>query len=327
MPDPSPSGPAGTAGAVSVGRALRSCRRRITGALVVVALAVVALAPVAATPARAAGPAESDLVRQIKVDVFDENWDAVLKGCEDLLAHYPASPSTTQAAFYRARALSRIPGREKDAATAFRDFVSRHAGDKMLSEQAWTSLFSLACDARRTRGSACQETLDEGLSNPSAYVSTLAAIRAADTKDESLRGRALVVLKKALATQSEQDIRNEILIAILKIDPKEVPSPAPRSQPAAGTSAVAASGHAPSLIRMTIFNKEEGRFELKISLPVAFAQMLLNSLDEDARSEIRREARRQGINLDDVFDAIQKAGAGRFLEVDTEESRIEVWIE
>jgi hypothetical protein len=295
---------------------------------IVLALAFASFVRAASNPpAPAAVPAEADLVRQIKVDVFDENWNAVLKGCESLLARYPASPSTPQAAFYRARALSRMPGREGDAVAAFREFVTRHADDKLLSEQAWTSLFALACDARRVKGSACSDTLDEGLSNPSAYVSTLAAIRASDTRDEALRGRALVVLKKALATQSEQDIRNEILIAILKIDPKQVPSPAPRVTPAEGGPAVAAAGHAPTLIRMTIFNKEEGRYDLKINLPVAFAQMLLNSLGEDTKSEMRQEAGRRGINLDDVFEAIQKAGPGRFLEVDTEESRIEVWIE
>jgi hypothetical protein len=295
---------------------------------VVIALAFIPAAGAATSPpAPAAAPAEADLVRQIKVDVFDENWGAVLRSCEDLLARYPASPSTPQAAFYRARALSRIPGREADAVAALREFVTRHPGDKLLSEQAWTSLFTLACDARRVKGSTCSDTLDEGLSNTSAYVSTLAAIRASDTRDEALRGRALVVLKKALSTQSEPDIRDEILIAILKIDPKQVPPPAPRVAPAEASATGAASGHAPTLIRMTIFNKEEGRYDLKINLPVAFAQMLLNSLGEDARSEMRREAGRRGINLDDVFEAIQKAGTGRFLEVDTEESRIEVWIE
>ena len=299
--------------------------RALSHIFVLALVASVDVAPGAAAPAGA--PAEADLVRQIKVDVFDENWNAVLKECEDLLARYPASPSAPQAAFYRARALSRTPGREREAVTAFREFVNRHAGDKLLSEQAWTSLFTLACDARRVKGSACSDTLDEGLSNPSAYVSTLAAIRASDTKDEGLRGRALLVLKKALATQSDPDVRNEILIAILKIDPKQVPSPAPRATAGAGGDTGAAAGHPPAFIKMTIFNKEEGRFDLKINLPIAFAQMLLNSLGEETRAEMRREAGRRGINLDDVFEAIQKAGPGRFLEVDTEESRIEVWIE
>jgi hypothetical protein len=243
------------------------------------------------------------------------------------MARYPASPSAPQAAFYRARALSRIPGREGEAVTAFREFVARHAGDKLLRDQAWTSLFTLACDARRVKGSACSDTLDEGLSNPSAYVSTLAAIRASDTRDEALRGRALPVLKKALSTQTDPDIRNEILIAILKIDPKQVPPPAPHATEGPGKAAGTTAAHAPTFIKMTIFNKEEGRYDLKINLPVAFAQMLLNSLGEETRSEMRREAGRRGINLDDVFEAIQKAGPGRFLEVDTEESRIEVSIE
>jgi hypothetical protein len=291
-------------------------------------LAMVALVDATAgAPAAAAAGTEADLVRQIKVDVFDENWNAVLKGCEDLLARYPSSLSAPQAAFYRARALSRLPGRDGEAVRAFREFVNRHAEDKLLSEQAWTSLFTLACDTRRVKGSACSDTLDEGLSNPSVYVSTLAAIRASDTKDEALRGRALLVLKKALSTQSDPDIRNEILIAILKIDPKQVPTPAPHAAQGAGGDSGEAAGHPPTFIKMTIFNKEAGRYDLKINLPVAFAQMLLNSLGEETRTEMRREAGRRGINLDDVFTAIQKAGPGRFLELDTEESRIEVWIE
>ncbi len=42
---------------------------------------------------------------------------------------------------------------------------------------------------------------------------------------------------------------------------------------------------------------------------------------------MRREARQQGINLDDIFQAIEKAGAGKLLEVDSDESHIEIWIE
>jgi hypothetical protein len=42
---------------------------------------------------------------------------------------------------------------------------------------------------------------------------------------------------------------------------------------------------------------------------------------------LKEEAKKQGVDLDDIFEAIQKQGAGRFLDVDTPESRIEIWIE
>src|SRR5262249_18849441 len=105
---------------------------------------------------------------------------------------------------------------------------------------------------------------------------------------------------------------------------------APPAPPAGATPRAAQAppaGRTPALIRMSIYNKEEGRYDLRINLPVAFAQMLMDALGEDAKQAIRHEAARRGINLEDVFDAIQKAGPGRFLEVDTEDTRIEVWIE
>jgi len=282
-----------------------------------------AAAPVAGATAQ---EGEEDLFRKVKVAVFDQDWSAVLSGCEEILARFPASPAASQAAFNRARALSHLPGREAEAGAAYRRFVTRYPGDRLLVEESWSGIFTLACDPRRQSTSGCAATLLEGLDSPSVYVATLAAIRAGDTRDEAVRRRALPVLKRALDTQTDPDIRNEILIAILKIDPRQVPLPGPRASadlpvPAAGAPSP------PSLIRMTVFNKAEKRYDLKVNLPVAFARMLVESLDEDDRAGLRAEAKKQGVDLDDIFEAIQKQGAGRFLDVDTPESRIEIWIE
>ena len=78
---------------------------------------------------------------------------------------------------------------------------------------------------------------------------------------------------------------------------------------------------------MTVYNKEEKRYELKVNLPVAFARMLIEAMGEDQKQEMQREARQKGIDLDDIFDAIEKAGAGKLLEVDDGRSHIEIWIE
>ena len=83
----------------------------------------------------------------------------------------------------------------------------------------------------------------------------------------------------------------------------------------------------PTLIRMTVFNKTEDRFEIKVQFPVAFARMLIDALGEERKGDLRREARRQGLNIDEIFEAIQRSGLGRLLEVDTGEVKIEIWIE
>lgn len=272
-----------------------------------------------------AAPTEEALVRQLKVDVFDENWTALLKDCDELLSRFPGSTARHQAAFYRTKALSRLPGREQEAIDALRTFLRSRPGDRFLVEEAWSSLFAVACASGRGAGRVCREVLGEGMENPAPFVSTLAAIRAADVDDAALRGHALPILKKAYDSQTDADIRNEILIAILKIDPDEVPAPndaSPGSPPhAPGVE------NEPAFIRMTVFDKDEDRFEVQVRFPVAFASMLIDSLGQDHREELRREAKRRGMNIDEIFDAIRSAGKGRLLEVDTVDSRIEIWIE
>jgi len=272
-----------------------------------------------------AASTEEALVRQLKVDVFDENWTAVLKDCDELLSRFPSSPDRDQAAFYRTKALSRLPGREAEAIDALRTFLRARPDDRLLAEEAWSSLFAVACAAGRGAPGACREVLGEGLQSPAPFISTLAAIRAADVDDAALRRRALPILKKGYDSQTDADIRNEILIAILKIAPDEVPAP----HGAAADSPPRKPGNEdePAIIRMSVFNKEEERFELKVQFPVAFARMLIDSLGEERREELRREAQRQGMNIDEIFEAIRRSGRGRLLEVDTEDSLIEIWIE
>ena len=275
----------------------------------------------------AAGGREEDLIRQLKIDVFDQNWAAVLAGCEAILESNPGSQAAAQAAFYRTRALGRLPGRETEAIESLRQFLRSAPGDRLLVEEAWSSLFTIACAGKRQESRTCAGALEAGLAEKAPFVSTLAAIRAADVSDPEVRRRALPVLKRAYGTPIDADIRNEILIAILKIDPAQVPAPDVTPSPRSGGTATADGRKKPAFIRMSVFNKEDERFEIKVQFPVAFARMLIDSLGETRRDDLRREARLQGMNIDEIFEAIRNAGTGRLLEVDTGDSIIEIWIE
>jgi len=290
-----------------------------------VVLGILILAATAGSAGAADAPSEAALLRQIKVEAFDGDWPGVLAHADQYLRRFPETASGPQVEFTRARALARLPGRAADATAAYREFAARHPEETLLVEQAWTGIFSLACDQRRQESAACAATLSEGLASPLAFVSTLAAIRASDTRQEPLRRRALLRLKDTLRTQSDPDIRNEILIAILKIDPRQVPPPPPPRAPR--NAPPVPDGAMPTLIRMSIFDKAADKYTLRINLPVAFAQMLVDALGEAEKVELKEKAKQQGIDLDDIFGAIQKSGTGRFLDVDTPDNRIEVWIE
>ena len=163
------------------------------------------------SPLTGAQVGEDDQFRQVKVDVFDQNWPAVLRGCDELLAKYPAGSSASQAAFYRARALTKIPGREGQGLDAFREFIRTHPRDKVMVEEAWAAVFTTACEPRKGPADACLSVLNEGLKSDSDYVSTLAAIRASDTTDAGLKHKALAVLKRAHDRKPDPEIGNEIL--------------------------------------------------------------------------------------------------------------------
>lgn len=283
-----------------------------------------------ACAASGAPAAEEALFRQVKVDVFDRDWPAVLRGCEEILKRFPGGEAAPQAAFYRASALAHLPERRGEALAAYRRFLADHPGEKVLAEEAWSDLFRLACDPRAGAGVECAPLLREGLGSRSPYVSTLAAIRASDVPDDDLRRRALPLLKRAYERESDPEIRDEALIAILKIDPRQVPQPGPARPSSAAPPAGAgrpARAKAPTLIRMTVFDKKAKRAELQVNLPIAFARMLLDALGDEQRRELRREASSKGIDLDDIFQAIDHAGPGKLLEAEDEDGRITIWIE
>lgn len=289
---------------------------------------IAAAAPAPRAPSAAAPQAATDdaLMLRIKTALYDSNWPEVLRRSEELLRRFPASPLVAQAEFHRARALARVPGREGEARDAYRSFIAGHPGerDRLFVEQSWSALFSLACQGRRRATPGCAAMLSEGIADPSLFVSTLAAIRAADAGDPRVRRQAVPVLKHAYDIESDTEVRNEILIALLKIDPREVPSPPPG--PAAPAPPTAGVPPLPSLVKMTIYNKAEKRYT-RINLPVAFAQILVDSLGTEERSALKDSAAKKGVDLDDIFRAIEKKGQGPLVDVDAPGSRIEVWVE
>src|SRR2546426_8630772 len=130
-------------------------RRRPRAGVVAAALC---LSLASALPGAAA--TADDLFRQVKVDVFDQDWTAVLRGCDEILARYPSEPTAAQAAFYRARALTRIPGREAEGLKAFKGFITVHPRDRVMVEQASVAIFPSPCRPRRAATTCCPSSLN-----------------------------------------------------------------------------------------------------------------------------------------------------------------------
>ena len=298
--------------------------RRLVGALPIL-LAVPLLAPVTTVRAQAAAdtasPASCDqMFRQIKLDSFDEKWADVLRDCDRLLARQPACPQASQAAFFRARALDRS-GRAEEALTAYSTFLETHcAAGSLNCDAARIERFTLA--GRLWQAHARRPHLDlllEGARDPGSS-GTYAALTLAGLDNAEGRTVALPRLLRAYGAETDADIRNRICLAVLRIDPDKVPCGREPKPPAADQ---AAADDGPQLISIEIYDKDEGRVELRMNMPVALADAFLRAMPEEARSHMDQS----GFDVQRLFQQIRSQHKGQIFFAETEDTRIRVWLQ
>lgn len=256
-------------------------------------------------------------MRQIKLDVFDQHWKDVKSASEDLLAQYPGCRHRQLASYLRAQALQRM-GQPGPAFSAYIRFLDQYceASQKVLNcDLARVSLYDLAGHLFGTTGQRQYlDILVEGLEQP-GDAGIFAALTLADLEDPALQNQAMPHLLAAYDTDIDDDVRNRICLAVLKIDPARMPCG--KSQPEAGGTA------APSLISVEIFNKESQRVELRLNMPVALADSVVKALP----AVVHREMAREGIDLQQIFQAVRDQARGTIFEADTEETSIRIWLQ
>lgn len=288
----------------------------------------------------AAGADEGELLRQIKSEVFDQQWTAVLASCDQFIAQFPRSATLPRAYYYKAQALEHIKGREVDAIAAYTDFMTRFPGETgALKEDAILSRLSMASSlwiaGNRTQVGVIIKGMDE-----SGYPRTYSAIQASKIDHAPARAKALPILKECAERETDVEVKNECVLALLRIDPKSttelrqpapprpggrppsVPgAPAPPNPPGAGPAGEA------KLIRVEVYDKIKKQVSVRVNMPVAFAQLLLDSLNDELRNEISHGLQAKGLQLDRFWEAFKKGGKQTIVEIDDAEQHIKVWIE
>lgn len=292
----------------------------------------------------AAGADEGELLRQIKSEVFDQQWDAVLTSCDMFIAQFPRSTTLPRAYYYKAQALEHLKGRENEAIAAYTDFLTRFPGEiGALKEDAILSRLSMASSlwlaGNRTQVGVILKGMDE-----SGYPRTYSAIQASKIDHAPARAKALPILKDCAEREADVEVKNECLLALLRIDPKSTTElkqpPAPPSPPghtdgparpgmpaAPGAPGAGPAGGEAKLIRVEVYDKVKKQVSVRVNMPLAFAQLLLDSLNEELREEISHGLQMKGLQLDRFWEAFKKGGKQTIVEIDDEEQHIKVWIE
>jgi len=282
-------------------------------ALSLTLLALVAL--VATAPARGAEDCES-LMRSIKLEVFDQNWETVQADTTRLLATYPDCPQRRQAAYLRAQAMDKS-GNSSQALAAYEGFLKNYCGQPegvMHCELAQVALYDLA--GRLVQGENRREALailTAGMDQP-GDAGVFAALTLADQPDEKLQDEALPHLKEALAAGLDRDVRNRVCLAILRIEP----GPSPCAEPA--TSLVPGT---PSLISVEVFDKQQSATKLRLNMPVALADAVVRALPDEIRDEMALE----GIDIKSIFAAIRSNSMGTIFELETNDMKVRIWLQ
>jgi hypothetical protein len=275
----------------------------------------------------AAGADEGELLRQIKSDVFDQKWDGVLASCDQFIKGYPGSQDLQRAFYYRAQAYEHLKGREADAIAAYTDYLARFPGETgALKEDAILSRITLATTlwikGVRTHVSWIMKGMEER-----GYPRVYSAIQASKIDHTPARARAIPILKECASKETDAEVKNECVLALLRIDPKattELQQPKPPTPP--GSPGASSAGEA-KLIRVEVYDKIKKQVSVRVNMPLAFAELCFQSLSEDLQKEIGAGLKAKGIALERFWDAFKKGGKQTIVEIDDENQNIKVWVE
>jgi hypothetical protein len=298
----------------------RGARRAIRLPFLVMTTASLAIVP----PARGAMPAQpveagascDDLMRRIKLDTFDEKWDQVRGTADALLAMKPPCPQRPQATLQRALALDQL-GRPEDALSAYAGYL-----------RDFCAGLSLDCDRARINRLGLLGRLYQSKKRPEHLNSLLdamkdpglpgvhAALIVAGLDEPATRALALPRLLQAWRSNLDEDVKNRVCLATLRIDPARAPCGQKEGTPDDGTAR-------PQLISVEIFSKTENKVQLRMHMPVAMAEMFISALPEEARDAMAHH----GVDAQGIFKAIREQAQGNILLVETDEARIRIWLQ
>lgn len=268
---------------------------------------------------------EGELLRRIKSDVFDRNWPQVLSECDEFISSFPRGQALPRAYYYRAQALESLK-RNNEAITAYSDFLKRFPSETgALREDAKLKRITLARVQYQNKVTSSLGVILEGMDEEGS-TQIYAAIEASKIDHIPTQKKATPILKDCAQFETQEELKNECVVGLLRIDPKLVPQ-------GVGAGAGAPVAGQAKLIRVEVFNKLQKKVVVRINLPLAFGELLLDSLDENYRNMIQQKIQQEHgaeFKMPDfkkLLEAIKTGGPQTLVEIDNDEDSIKVWIE
>ena len=260
-------------------------------------------------------PSAENLLREIKLALFDSRWDQALESARRLQSRFPDSPLAGQALFYEAQALEN-KGSQAEALRKYDRFVDRpQTAGSLLVQQAQLSIINLAVELYRQGDKSWIGRTRQALSSRDQALRYYAALRLSAVADKGEARRAVPVLREILGNEQEADLRNRAILALLRIDPKLA-----GEQNRRGSSG---KGRAGAGQRLNLEIVAEGEATVSLSFPLSMARWMIDAIPRDALRELERE----GIDARNLIEELQRAGGLNIVEVRSKDALFRIWID
>jgi tetratricopeptide (TPR) repeat protein len=251
---------------------------------------------------------DKDIFDMARLAYLDEKYDRALSQLDRLIETFPDSDYYPRVLFYKGKCYEK----KKMPQRALENFLECLvvSKDEFLKEQADISIIDMNFTLyEKTNNKKHLDEIVRYLKSKNEVLRYYAAIMLSKAKDKASANKAVPILKKAVAEDSDQDLVDRAKIALMRIDPgllKELSKPKNLNDLSL-------------VIKAT--NKKTKKVTFSLSIPFALAGLAMDSLPEDAKEELKEK----GYDLEEIINAVVKKG--EILKIESEKSIIKIWLE
>ena len=268
--------------------------------------------------AAASAQSDAERVRAAKALTLDRKYAEARQAWTEVLASARGGADADAAAYWIARSSEKL-GEHERAFKEYGTFLARRPADRSLLDEARTSRIGLAVRLYRGGQTSYVNVLHEGLTDTNKTVRYFAALQLGGLGAPTSK-RAVPALKEILAKESDQDLLDRARIILLRLEPKALSQAPPHELP---KSLKSTPGGA-RWLRVRVFERGQDKPEVSINVPVALAEILFESLPDEAR----RELRKKGYDADNFWRKLKALGPAEIVEIQGDDgSVVKVWLE
>ena len=262
---------------------------------------------------------DQEIFNQAKILMNDLKWEEAREMFQRLIRDYPKSGLVPQAYFHSAHCL-RMQKKPEEALRAYDQFLQKYPDEPFFAGEARQTAVELAATLFEQGRTGYRSRLITALGDPKKEVRYFAAIRCSSLKDRELNSKSVPILKEILAKEKQQELVNYATLALLRINPENLA----QTEPKKAEQEPQRSGSQGRMFHLRIYEGGENTVpKVELDFPVSLAQLAIMALDEPAKAEIRKK----GIDIDNIWESLNRRGAANILTIRSGNSILKLWIQ